>query len=143
MVQVLRSVYDAMVAHALTTPSAECCGLLAGKSGTITRLFQATNVAENTAVRYEAAPHDVMRILGEIEGAGEQHLGIYHSHVNSPAYPSATDRRLAAYDVAYVLISLKNRANPSVRAFRVVKQHPADEDAEVHEEAIEIVDSPR
>jgi len=138
----LRSVYDAMVAHALTTPSAECCGLLAGKHGTITRLFRATNIAENKAVRYEAAPLDVIQIFAEIERAGEQHLGIYHSHVNSPARPSATDRKLATYDVAYVVISLKNRAKPEVRAFRLLKQHPADEDAEVREEAVEIVDAP-
>jgi proteasome lid subunit RPN8/RPN11 len=143
VVQVLRSVYDAMVAHALTTPTLECCGLLSGKNGTITRLFQTPNVAENKAVRYEAAPLDVRRILEEIDGAGEQHLGIYHSHPNSPAYPSATDRKLAAYDVAYIVISLKSRARPSVRAFRLDKKSPTDEDAVVHEEAVEIVDEPR
>ena len=67
MVQVLRSVYDAMVAHALTTPTLECCGLLSGRNGTITRLFQTPNVAENKAVRYEAAPLDVRRILEETD----------------------------------------------------------------------------
>ena len=36
----------------------------------------------------------------------------------------------------------KNRAKPSVRAFRLCKQSPADEDAVVHEEAVEIVDGP-
>ena len=142
MVQVLRAVYDAMVAHALTTPTLECCGLLSGKNGTITRLFQTDNVAENKAVRYEAAPLDVRRILEEIDGAGEQHLGIYHSHPNSPAFPSATDRKLAAYDVAYFVISLKSRSRPNVRAFRLCKQSPTDEEAEVHEEAVEIVDAP-
>jgi proteasome lid subunit RPN8/RPN11 len=128
-----------MIAHALTTPTLECCGLLAGKHGTITRLFQTANVAENKAVRYEAAPLDVRRILEAIDGAGEQHLGIYHSHPNSPAYPSATDRKLAAYDVAYFVISLKTRSRPSVRAFRLCKQSPTDEDAVVREEAVEIV----
>ena len=129
-----------MVAHALSTPSQECCGLLSGRDGTVTRLFRATNVAENKAVRYEAAPLDVRRILEEIDDAGEEHLGIYHSHPNSPAYPSATDRRLAAYDVTYVLISLKDRARPSVRAFQIEKRLPSDEDAVVHEEPVEIVD---
>jgi proteasome lid subunit RPN8/RPN11 len=141
VVQVLRSVYDAMVAHALTTPTLECCGLLSGRNGTITRLFQTPNVAENKAVRYEAAPLDVRRILEEIDGAGEQHLGIYHSHPNSPAYPSATDRKLAAYDVAYFVISLKTRSKPSVRAFRLEKASPTDEDAVVHEETVEIIDA--
>jgi [CysO sulfur-carrier protein]-S-L-cysteine hydrolase len=142
VVQVLRSVYDAMVAHALTTPTVECCGLLSGKNGTITRLFQTNNVAENTAVRYEAEPLDVRRILEEIDTAGEEHLGIYHSHPNSPAYPSATDRKLAAYEVTYFVISLKNRAQPSVRAFHLDKQHPSDEEAVVEEQELEIVDGP-
>jgi proteasome lid subunit RPN8/RPN11 len=140
VVRVLRSVYDAMVAHALTTPTQECCGLLSGTHGTITRLFRAENVAANKAVRYEAAPLDVRRILEEIDDAGEEHLGIYHSHPNSPAYPSATDRRLAAYEVAYFIISLKDRDHPQVRAFRIEKQRPADEDAVVREETVEIVD---
>ena len=141
MVQVLRSVYQAMVSHALDERPNECCGLLSGTNGVISRSYRAENVAENTRVRYEAAPLDVRRILEEIDDAGEQHLGIYHSHPNSPAYPSATDRKLAAYDVTYVVISLKTRAKPNVRAFRIVKQSPTDEEAEVHEETIEIVDA--
>jgi proteasome lid subunit RPN8/RPN11 len=143
VVQVLRSVYDAMVAHALSTPTIECCGLLSGKGGTITRLFEATNVAENKQVRYEAEPLDVRRIMEAIDGAGEEHLGIYHSHPHSPAYPSATDRRLAAYDVTYFVISLKNRASPNVRAFQICKENPSDQDATVHEEEVEIVDAVR
>ena len=140
MVRVLRSVYDGMIQHVLQSPTEESCGLLSGKDGTITRQFRTANVAENRTVRYEAAPLDVRRILEEIDGAGEQHLGIYHSHPNSPAYPSATDRKLAAYDVTYFVISLKSRARPSVRAFRICKQSPTDEEAEVREETVEIVD---
>src|SRR3954453_2270977 len=132
-----------MIAHALTTPTLECCGLLSGKNGTITRLFQTPNVAENKGVRYEAAPLDARRILEEIDGAGEQHLGIYHSHPNSPSYPSATDRKLAAYDVAYFVISLKTRSKPNVRAFRLCKESPTDEEAVVREESVEIVDAVR
>ncbi|MGE3269685.1 MAG: Mov34/MPN/PAD-1 family protein [Chloroflexota bacterium] len=142
MVQVCRSVYQAMLAHVLETPTLESCGLLSGKQGRITRLFQATNVAENKAVRYEAEPLDVRRILEEIDEAGEEHLGIYHSHPNSQAYPSATDRRLAAYDVHYIVISLRNRHRPEARAFQICKAHPSDPDAEVHEEPLEIVDDP-
>jgi len=129
-----------MVAHALTTPTQECCGLLSGRGGIITRLFRAENVAENKEVRYEAAPLDVRRILEEIDEFGEEHLGIYHSHPRSEAAPSATDRRLAAYDVTYFVISLKNRSRPLVRAFQIEKQRPADEEATVHEETLEIVD---
>ena len=129
-----------MIAHVLQNPHEESCGLLSGQGDTITRLFQATNIAENRATRYEAEPLDVRRILEEIDEAGQEHLGIYHSHPNSPAYPSATDRRLAAYDVRYVVISLKNPHRPEARAFQIHKAHPADAEAVVREEPIEIVD---
>ena len=142
MVQVLRSVYDAMIAHVMETPTLESCGLLSGKGDTITRLFKATNMAEDKAVSYEADPLDVRRILEEIDDAGEDHLGIYHSHPKSKAYPSLTDRRLAAYDVRYIVISLVSRRYPEARAFQICKAHPADADGEVHEEPIEIVDDP-
>jgi proteasome lid subunit RPN8/RPN11 len=140
VVQVLRTVYDAMIAHVLQTPTEESCGLLSGRGDLITRAFQATNIAENRATRYEAEPLDVRRILEEIDDAGQEHLGIYHSHPRSPAYPSATDRRLAAYDVRYVVISLKNPRQPIVRAFQIHKAHPADIESVVREEPIEIVD---
>ena len=46
MVQVLRSVYEAMGNHALNDRPNECCGLLAGTNGVITQIYHATNVAE-------------------------------------------------------------------------------------------------
>ena len=140
MVQVLRSVYDAMIAHALDDRANECCGLLSGANGVITRSFRAENVAENRRVRYEAAPLDIARILNEIEDRREEHLGIYHSHPRSEARPSATDRRLAAYDVWYFVVSLQRPDAPEVRAFWLEKEHPADEDAVVREEPIQIVE---
>jgi proteasome lid subunit RPN8/RPN11 len=140
VVQVLRSAYTAMVDHALETPTFECCGLLAGRNGTITRAFPAANIARRKEVRYEAAPSDVLRILEAIESAGDEHLGIYHSHPASEARPSPTDERLAAYDVWYFVISLKSRTQPDVRAFRLDKDHPSDKNANVREEPIETVD---
>jgi proteasome lid subunit RPN8/RPN11 len=140
VVQVLRSIYDAMVGHALEERPNECCGLLSGTNGVISRLYRATNVAENRRVRYEAAPLDIARILDEIDGVQEEHLGIYHSHPRSEARPSATDRRLAAYDVWYFVVSLQHPDEPEVRAFWLDKAHSADDDAVVREELIEIVE---
>ena len=140
MVQVLRSVYDAMVAHALDERPNECCGLLAGTDGVITTIYRATNVAEPKTVRYDVDSGELVRIFTDMRAQDVEHLGIYHSHPNSPAYPSATDRRLAAYDVRYVVISLKNPHRPEARAFQIHKAHPADAEAVVREEPIEIVD---
>lgn len=136
--QVLRAVYDGMVAHALEERPHECCGMLAGKNGVITRLFRATNVAENKNVRYEVDGAEVIRILHEIDDAKMEHLGIYHSHPRSEGYPSATDRRLAAYDVLYFVVGLSGGETAKTGAFRI---HKTDMDGEstVSVEPIEVV----
>jgi proteasome lid subunit RPN8/RPN11 len=129
-----------MIAHVLQTPDEEACGLLSGHGDTITRAFPATNIAEHRATRYEAEPTEVRRIQDEIDDAGQKLLGIYHSHLKSAAQPSETDRRLAAYDVWYIIVSLREPAQPMARAFRIQKSHPADEDGVVREEQLKIVD---
>ena len=140
MVQVLRSVYDAMVAHALDERPNECCGLLAGTDGVITTIYRATNVAEPKTVRYDVDSGELVRIFTDMRAQDVEHLGIYHSHPNSEPRPSATDRRLARYDsVVYFIVSLRQR-RPQVEAWRMRKQRPDDNDAEVAAEPIDIVE---
>jgi [CysO sulfur-carrier protein]-S-L-cysteine hydrolase len=144
MVKIRRSVYEAMVAHALANREIESCGMLAGHGDAITHGFPAENVAEQQRTRYEISSEDIVRIVRrEIEDQGLEHLGIYHSHVASRAYPSRTDIRLAYYPVLYVVISLAEPERPVVRAFRIEKDHPDAEDegegATVTEDAIEII----
>jgi [CysO sulfur-carrier protein]-S-L-cysteine hydrolase len=140
VVQVLRSVYDAMVNHALDERPNECCGLLAGSDGVITRIYRASNVAEPKTVRYDVDSGELVRIFTDMREKDVDHLGIYHSHPNSEPRPSATDRKLARYDsVVYFIVSLRSR-RPRVEAWRMRKNRPEDEDAEVTDEAIEIVE---
>ncbi|HEY7467442.1 MAG TPA: M67 family metallopeptidase [Dehalococcoidia bacterium] len=120
---------DEMVAHALADLPNECCGIIAGKDGTATRLYRTTN-SEASPFRYNIDPRDLLRIEREIDDNGWQVLVIYHSHVASEAYPSPTDVRLSQWQgtnpptdlypgAYYVLVSLKDRDNPSVRAFQI------------------------
>lgn len=139
VVRVQRPVYDAMLAHALEDRTVECCGLLAGRDGVITQLYRGVNVAAKKDVRYEMDGIEVMHILQQIEDEQLEHLGIYHSHPRSRAYPSATDRRLAAYDVVYFVISLSNPKEPWVGAFRIHKERASDLEGRVCEVAIELV----
>ncbi len=131
MVSLDRAVYDEMVAHALADRPYEVCGILAGRGDRVTRGFRARNT-EQSPVRYEIDPHDLIRIFREIDDADLDHLGIYHSHTHTRAYPSETDKRLATYPEAlYFIVSLVDERAPYVKAFYI-------RDGEVTEEPIEL-----
>lgn len=134
MVHLPRAIRDEMVAHAFEGRPNEICGLLAGRGSEVTHLFRARNKEQaRAAVRYEIDPADLLKIFREIDDLGLDHVGIYHSHTHTQAYPSATDIRLAFYsDALYFLVSLMDPGDPSVRAFWI-------RDGEVTEEAIEVV----
>jgi proteasome lid subunit RPN8/RPN11 len=59
-------------------------------------------------------------------------LAIYHSHPHTIPFPSETDVRLAFYpEVSSIIISLKERENPIVKAFRIGKEAIYLEELEV------------
>jgi proteasome lid subunit RPN8/RPN11 len=69
--------------------------------------------------RYVIDPREQLKAFRSIDAAGEELLGIYHSHPVSEPIPSPTDRAEAHYSGAlYVLVSLRSRT-PAVRAFRI------------------------
>jgi proteasome lid subunit RPN8/RPN11 len=72
---------------------------------------------------YTVDPEDLVRIVFGIEDAGEDLVGIFHSHTHTPAVPSPTDRRQAQYpDCFYVLATLSAPdAGPTdaLRAWRI------------------------
>jgi len=127
-----RRYIDDMIAHAREEAPNECCGILAGKEGSVLQFYRATN-AEQSRYRYNIDSHELFRIHRECEERDWEFVGIYHSHTDSDAYPSPTDVRLAFWPEAlYFVVSLRDSASPAVRAFRIV-------DGQVSEEELEIV----
>ncbi len=97
----------------------ECCGLLAGAGGIITRIFPAKN-ALASATAYEVAPQELFQLFRRIREEGLEHLGIYHSHPASENVPSPRDIELAGYpNEAYFIISPLPAAPHPVRAFSI------------------------
>jgi proteasome lid subunit RPN8/RPN11 len=137
-----QTMVDEMVAHARDDLPNECCGVILGKDGVAQKLHRARN-AEASPYRYSIDPRDLFEFHKEVETHDWEFLVIYHSHVASEAYPSATDIRLAQWHgtdppadmypgAHYVLVSLNDRDAPVVRSFEV-------HGGEVTEEALEIV----
>ena len=111
---------SAMLEHARAELPNEACGLLSGsiQTGEAVAFHPARN-SERSALRYTVHPDDLLRIILEIEDAGRDLVGIFHSHTRSPAVPSATDLRESMYpEPFYVLASLADPDAPPERALR-------------------------
>ena len=124
------AVRDEIVAHARLGLPNEACGILAGVDGRVERFFPA-QPDEPSPYYYRIESRDQIRIMNEIDAAGLDLLGIYHSHTSSPAYPSRTDAEQAFWpDAVYVIVSLAG-PDPDVRGYRM-------HDMTVTEEALRI-----
>jgi [CysO sulfur-carrier protein]-S-L-cysteine hydrolase len=113
-----RSLYAEMVAHVLSNPTLEMCGLLSGRAGVVDRVWPVPNALHSPVAYRMDGPEFAEAMIGcEFEP-----LGIFHSHPAGPPVPSPTDIAEAAYpDSIYVVISLQN-TSPGVRSFRIVDE---------------------
>jgi proteasome lid subunit RPN8/RPN11 len=140
MVHVSKDVFDALIAHAKGEAPNECCGLLAGKEGRLTAIYPIRNLPSDDPMvidlkvpadrrfRYVMDPKEQLVAFKKMRQEGSELRGIYHSHPHSPAYPSATDVRLAFYsEVYYLIVSLEDKDRPQVRAFQIVEQKIIEE----------------
>jgi proteasome lid subunit RPN8/RPN11 len=119
-VQITPSVFERILHHARQEAPNECCGLLTGEGRTISHSHPATNILKSE-VQYSIDPRELLQFFRELRSSRQSHLGIYHSHPSSEAYPSRTDIEQAFYPhCSYLIVSLKDPAAPSLRAFRIV-----------------------
>jgi [CysO sulfur-carrier protein]-S-L-cysteine hydrolase len=147
------SLRNQLISHAQAETPDEVCGILAGRSDRVERVFPVRNTADTVGaergvfrdresgtpsvgrrgVHYYMDPKDQLRVYNEIDDLELDVLGYYHSHTHTEARPSPTDIRLAS-DLAavYVLVSLQD-LTPVVRAWRIVKSDPGDETGELIE----------
>ena len=119
------AIAEQMLAHARAEVPNEACGLLAGDLVIrVAGAYHPARNAEASPLRYDVHPDDLVRIVFGIEDAGEDLVGIFHSHTHTPAVPSPTDLRTAQYpDAFYVLATLTDpEAGPAdaLRAWRIV-----------------------
>ena len=111
---------DAMIAHAQAEAPLECCGLLARKGKDIVTVHAAAN-KEASPYRFSIDFKEQRRIEGEMDDAGEELGGFYHSHTGSEPRPSPTDiRMMAAFfgpPYAHFVIGVADRDRPIARVF--------------------------
>src|SRR5215218_10384955 len=116
--RISQQLIDEMVAHAREDLPNECCGMIGGRDDEVTKIVRVENAAASP-LRYEMDPQGQFDALKEIEGAGEDLVGIYHSHTRSAAYPSQTDVNEAVMwpEQVYAIVSLADADAPDVKAY--------------------------
>jgi len=117
-----REFVDQMVTHCISCYPNEACGILAGSGNTVTKVYPMTNV-EPSPVSYFMDPAEQFRMMKELRQEKLTMLAIFHSHPQSPAFPSAKDVNLAFYpDAVYVIIRLTSPESPEIRAYSIIEK---------------------
>jgi len=128
-----RHIYDEMVSHCLDELPNEGCGFLGGGDGEVKVIYKLDNAAASP-VYYRPNDKQMLAALKDIDDKDITLVGIFHSHVMSPPFPSPTDVREAHHaDAAYVIVTLADRDSPATRAFKVIKEDWRDEKGEIEE----------
>ena len=131
MLRIPKTILQGMVEHAKRESPLECCGILSGKEKTVQKAFELKNT-EESPIQYSMSPRDQMKVFEEMERESMEMVAIYHSHPHTIPFPSETDVKLAFYpDISSIIISLKERENPVIKAFQIGKEAIFLEEIEV------------
>lgn len=138
MLQIKKSDYEKILAHARKELPNEACGLIAGVVEADIKVVKEVYLLTNTDQSNEhftMDPKEQLAAIKDMRAKGYVQFGNWHSHPESPSRPSEEDKRLAHDSKAdYLILSLMDRENPVLNAF-LVKNH-----TDVSKEPIEYVD---
>ncbi len=90
MLELPQAMVDQVIAHARRDHPDECCGVIVGKDGMATRLFEMDN-ADRSPTGFTFDSQEWLKVYRAIDDADEDQLVVYHSHTATAAYPSRTD----------------------------------------------------
>ena len=118
--RIARALAEEIVQHAREDLPNECCGIVSTRDGEAVQVYRATN-AVASPLRFEIDPRDLIRIHTDIEQSGNEMGSMYHSHVQSPAYPSQTDVNFAQNwpGVVWLIVSMADPDAPDLRGFHI------------------------
>lgn len=126
---------EQIVAQAKAEAPNECCGMLAGRGEVVEEVFPGRN-KDHSPKTYLMDPGDQLRAFRVMDERGLDLVGIYHSHPQTVAEPSRTDKERALDrdgnplfpDVQYVIVSLRDATQPQIRAFRITGGQVTEEE---------------
>lgn len=111
-VVLLQNHIEILIDHAKKNIPNESCAILFGKienENFIVKDVFLTENTENSSVEFSISPEDLLRVYDEA-GKRKLELGIFHSHPDSNAYPSFTDKKYMEINpYPWVIFSNKNK----------------------------------
>lgn len=106
----------------------EACGLLIGSvdGGASVRIVEVTSArnmwTERARDRYDLDPADLLRADRDARARGLDVVGVWHSHPDHPARPSAFDTERAWTDYAYLIVSSRRDGTGDLNAFALERE---------------------
>ena len=107
-----------IIEHAKREFPNEACGLLAGRSRNVSKVYRMSNT-ERGGMRYSIALKEQFDAVRDMRSQKLEMIGIYHSHPNVRPSPSFRDIQLALHpECSYIIASLINGL-AEVRSYRI------------------------
>ena len=123
MIHIPRHIIEGIIEQARGELPDEACGLLLGSGNEAVRRFPMTNI-DHSPEHFCFDPREQFQALREARNEGLRIIANYHSHPATPARPSPEDVRLALDpDMVYIIVSLLDKENPALKAFRIREGH--------------------
>ncbi len=141
MIHINQHLVNRMLKEAKTAYPHECCGLFVGTINDSGKIVHEVYPVENknkvrAADRYEIDPKEFDRIDREATIKGWNITGIYHSHPDHPAGPSAFDKDCVRVwtEYSYIIISVKDGVDDDLRCWRfdAGKQDVEEEEVKIN-----------
>jgi len=118
-----------MLEHARREYPREACGMLSGRDDRAEEIHIMEN-ADASVCTYRMDPAEQFAVMRTIREREAEMVAIYHSHPDSPAWPSATDLARAFFPdthipnypgIAWVIVGLVS-TEPAIRAFLIEEE---------------------
>jgi len=138
MLMIPQDQYERIIQQGREGKPLEICGLLAGeKKGEETRVVEVFPIEsdDKSPLTYTLNAGEYFRATRAIEKRGLEVVGIYHTHPATVAYPSKTDVARAHWGetddllfpgYSYLIVSLRDAANPEPHSFKINGRRPED-----------------
>ena len=120
MIAITRSLLATICRNAEAAYPYECCGLLIGREDgaggiEVSRIAPSANLAADRRRRFEVDPALYLTLERTLPGAAERLVGLYHSHPDGAAIPSAQDAA-AAWEEGWIWLIVPVRRGRAGKA---------------------------